>query len=173
MLDFWFALTLDQQFAKVAELDRTIGERFGRLRAEVLATEAEEWRDDPDALLAAVILLDQFSRNIGRGTARAFEGDALALDLTHAAMDRGWEERYPPDRRVFVYMPLMHTEDAVTQALSVERFIALGDPRNLAFAVEHRDVIERYGRFPSRNAALGRTSTPDEEAYLSRSDAGW
>jgi uncharacterized protein (DUF924 family) len=173
VLDFWFALTMEQQFAKDPALDAAITERFGPLRDTVFAAEAAGWRDTPDTLLAAVILLDQFTRNIHRGTSRAFEADPLALSLTQKALGEEWEDRYPPERRAFLLMPLMHAEDAGLQRLSVERFAALGNPENLRFAQDHAAVVERYGRFPSRNAALGRASSPAEQEYLSRPDAGW
>lgn len=174
VLDFWFdRVTPEQRFAKDDALDRTIAERFGGLRDAVLASRAQGWRDTPEALLAAIILLDQFSRNIHRGHAEAFAADGLARDLTLEAIRRGWEDRYTPEQSQFLYMPLMHAEDAALQALSVEKFEELGDEEALAFARDHRDVQARYGRFPSRNAALGRASSPAEQAYLSQPDAGW
>ncbi|WP_447796978.1 DUF924 family protein [Sphingomonas sp. M6A6_1c] len=173
VLDFWFGLTSEAQFAKDDSLDRTIAERFGAMRDGVLRARAEGWRDDPDALLAAIILLDQFSRNLHRGSAEAYAADGLALELTRTAIGQGWDERYPPDRRVFLYMPLMHAEDIAMQDLSVAKFESLGIAENIAFAHNHRDVIARYGRFPSRNADLARESTGAEEAYLAQSDAGW
>ncbi|MCP3734411.1 DUF924 domain-containing protein [Sphingomonas sp. RP10(2022)] len=173
VLDFWFGLTSEQQFAKDDALDRTIAERFGAMRDGVLRARAEGWRDDPDTLLAAIILLDQFSRNLHRGSAEAFAADGLARELTHTAIGQGWESHYPPERRVFLYMPLMHAEDLAEQDLSVAKFEALGIAENIAFARDHRDVIVKYGRFPSRNAALGRESTKAEQAYLAQPDAGW
>jgi len=173
VLDFWFGLTSEAQFAKDDSLDRTIAERFGAMRDGVLRARAEGWRDDPDALLAAIILLDQFSRNLHRGSAEAYAADGLALELTRTAIGQGWDERYPPDRRVFLYMPLMHAEDIAMQDLSVAKFESLGIAENIAFAHDHRDVIARYGRFPSRNADLARESTAAERAYLAQPDAGW
>ena len=173
VLDFWFGMTTEQHFAKDEALDRTITDRFGAVRDGVLRGRAEGWRDDPDTVLAAIILLDQFSRNIHRGTSEAFAADGLAVELTLSAIERGWEDLYPPDRRVFLYMPLMHAEDHALQDLSVAKFEALGIEDNIAFARDHRDVIAQYGRFPSRNAALGRQSTDAEQAYLARPDAGW
>ncbi|MEI5686575.1 DUF924 family protein [Sphingomonas kyungheensis] len=173
VLDFWFGLTSEQQFARDDALDRTIAARFAAMRDGVLRARAEGWRDDPDTLLAAIILLDQFSRNLHRGAAEAYAADGLARELTRTAIGRGWEGRYPPERRVFLYMPLMHAEDLAEQDLSVTKFEALGLADNIAFAHDHRDVIVAYGRFPSRNAALGRESTDAERAYLARPDAGW
>lgn len=173
LLDFWLGLPPEKRFAKDEALDADIVRRFGPLSDRLLATEAEGWRERPDPLLAAVIALDQFSRNIHRGTADAYDADPLALELTLVGLREGWEERYPPERRAFLYMPLMHSEDHAMQRLSVDRFTALNDAEQLCYAREHAEVIERYGRFPSRNAVLGRESTPAEREYLSRPDAGW
>ncbi|HJO64069.1 MAG TPA: DUF924 family protein, partial [Sphingomonas sanguinis] len=159
--------------AKDEALDREIADRFGALRDQVLATEAIGWRDDPDTLLAAILLLDQFSRNLHRDSAQAYAADPLALELCLGAIDAGWEDRYPPDRLAFVYMPLMHAESRAMQDLSVAKFAELGREENLAFARDHRDVIRQYGRYPSRNAVLGRASTDAERDYLKRPDAGW
>ncbi len=173
IVDFWFALPPEKHFANDDALDRELAERFGVLRDQVLATGAIGWRDDPDTLLAAILLLDQFSRNLHRGSAQAYAADPLALNLCLAAIDAGWEDRYPPERLAFVYMPLMHAESRAMQDLSVAKFAELGREENLSFARDHRDVIRRYGRYPSRNAALGRASTEAERDYLSQPDAGW
>lgn len=173
VLDFWFSLAPEKHFARDEALDRVIAERFGKLRDQVLATEAAGWRDDPDTLLAAILLLDQFSRNLHRGSAQAFAADPLALDLCLSAIDAGWEHHYPPERLAFVYLPLMHAESRAMQDLSVAKFTELGREDNLAFARDHRDVIRLYGRYPSRNAALGRATTEEERLYLSRPGAGW
>lgn len=174
VLAFWFdELSQEQHWIKDVDLDRTIGERFGALRQAVVETHAAGWRDTPDTLLAAIILTDQFSRNIHRGTARAFEADALALELARAGIAHGWHETLPPDRAAFLLMPLMHAEDADAQAECVARFEVLGLDQQVKFARDHAAVIERYGRFPHRNAQLGRASTAEELAYLSQPDAGW
>ena len=174
VLAFWFDETpADKHFAKDADLDHTIAKRFGALRDRLLASGATGWDGDPDTLLAAVIVLDQFSRNIYRGSGEAFAADGLALDLTRRAMTKGWDEAIPPERRAFLYLPLMHAEDREEQRLSVECFTRLGLTENLDFAKAHRAVIERFGRFPSRNVALGRSSTEAEQAYLSQPGAGW
>ncbi|WP_321163209.1 DUF924 family protein [Sphingomonas sp. Leaf10] len=174
MLDFWFdEVGPDKHFARDAALDATIAERFGELRDAVLANEAAGWRDDRDALLAAIILLDQFSRNIHRGHAEAFAADPLALELALVGIARGDDRDLEPVRRSFLYMPLMHSEDAGVARFSLRCFESLGNPVNLKFARDHAEVLALYGRYPSRNAALGRESTAAEQAYLSRSDAGW
>ncbi|MBY8827137.1 DUF924 family protein [Hephaestia mangrovi] len=174
VLTFWFDETTEEQwFAKDDTLDRTIAARFGALRDAVLASGAAGWDGDPDTLLAAIILLDQFSRNIHRGSREAFAADSLSLDLTHRALARGWDETIAPERRAFLYMPLMHAEDREEQRLSVDCFTRLGNAENLDFARKHRAVIDRFGRFPSRNQALGRVSTEAEKAYVSQPGAGW
>ncbi|MGN6373920.1 MAG: DUF924 family protein [Sphingomonas sp.] len=174
VLAFWFDETpREAWFAKDADLDRTIATRFGGLRDAVLASGAAGWTLDPETLLAAIILLDQFSRNIHRGSAQAYAADALALDLTHHALAREWDDGMPAAWRAFLYMPLMHAEDREEQRLSVDCFTRLGDAENLAYARQHRVVIDRFGRFPTRNVALGRVSTLAEKAYLSQSGIGW
>lgn len=173
VLDFWFdELTPAQHFARDEGLDRLIAAQFGRLRDRVLATRAERWRDEPATLLAAVILIDQFSRNIHRGSAEAFAGDRVAQALTMHAIDHGWDADLPDQARHFLYMPLMHAEDRAMQALSLEKFATLSNPETLDFARQHAEVIDRFGRFPGRNEALGRRSTDEEFAWLSRPGGG-
>ncbi|ODP36265.1 DUF924 family protein [Sphingomonas turrisvirgatae] len=174
VLRFWFEeLKPEQQFAKDEVVDREIAERFGKCRDFLLATGAAGWREPCDNLLAAVIVLDQFSRNIHRGSAQAFAADDLALSLTLEAIGKGWDTQLAPERAAFLYMPLMHAENVEAQRLSLQKFTALGRAENLRFAMEHAVVIEQFGRFPSRNAALGRASTAEEAEYLKRPDAGW
>lgn len=174
MLDFWFGeLKPEQQFAKDDALDAEIERRFGHARNVVLASGAAGWRDDPESLLAAVILLDQFSRNIHRGSPQAYTADPLAIALTLEAIGKEWDRDMAPERAAFLYMPLMHAENVEAQRMCLEKFTALGRPENLRFAMDHAVVIEQFGRFPSRNAALGRESTPEELEYLKRPDAGW
>ncbi len=174
VLAFWLdEMPAERRFAKDAALDAEIEDRFGALHARLLATRAEGWRDDPRTLLAAIIVLDQFSRNMFRGSAQAYAADPLALDLTRAALSRGWDAGMSVAERQFLYMPMMHAEDAAVQRESVRLFGTLDDNTILGFATDHADVIARFGRFPSRNAALGRVSTPAEEDYLSRPGAGW
>ncbi len=174
VLTFWFdELTPEQHFVKDDALDAMIRTRFTALHDLLMASGAAGWRDDPDCLLAAVIVLDQFSRNIHRGTGQAYAADKLALALTLEAIGKGWDAKLPPERATFLYMPLMHAENTEAQRLSLRKFTALGLPENLRYAMEHAVVIEQFGRFPTRNAALGRASTPEEREYLKRPDAGW
>ncbi|MDG2532408.1 DUF924 domain-containing protein [Sphingomonas sp. HITSZ_GF] len=173
VLGFWFALTSEQHFKRSDTLDAEIRTRFGALRDHVLRSEAEGWRDDPETLLAAILLLDQFSRNLHRDSGQAYAADPLALGLALEAIERGWEVAMTLEERQFLYLPLEHAEDRAMQKLSVEKFGTLGDDYILDFAVKHAEVIERFGRFPSRNAALGRESTPEELEFLKQEGAGW
>ncbi|MCC2976174.1 DUF924 domain-containing protein [Sphingomonas sp. PL-96] len=174
VLHFWFEeLSPEQHFAKSDALDATIRERFGSLRDAVFAANAEGWRDTPDRLLAAILLIDQFSRNLLRGTAEAFVADPLGLELALSGIAAGFAPRLSPERRAFLYMPLMHAEDRGVQRFALRCFAEPGLETNLAFAKAHAEVIERFGRYPSRNAALDRDSTAEEQAYLSQPGAGW
>lgn len=174
VLGFWFdGLMPEQWFAKSEGLDREIGDLFEALRLAVLESKAAEWRDDPRTLLAAVILLDQFSRNIHRDTAEAFAADPLAQELAGLAVERGWDRDMTPEQRQFLYLPFEHAESRELQAVSLRCFEGLGLEEALEYARQHAEVIARYGRFPSRNAALGRESTDEEKAYLAKPGAGW
>jgi uncharacterized protein (DUF924 family) len=174
VLAFWFEeVPSEKWFVRDHALDAAIADRFARIRDEVVASAAAGWRGDAETLLAAVIALDQFSRNLFRGSAEAFAGDALALQLTHEAIARGWDAGLADAHRAFLYMPLMHAEDAAVQAESVAAFEALGMPDNLKFARDHAEVIARFGRFPGRNAALGRVSTAAEVAFLAEGGGAW
>lgn len=174
VLGFWFeGLMPEQWFAKSEGLDREIGDLFEAIRLAVLESKAAEWRDDPRTLLAAVILLDQFSRNIHRGTREAFAADPLAQELASLAVEYGWDQAMTPRQRQFLYLPFEHAESHELQAMSLNCYEALGQEEALDYARQHAEVIARYGRFPSRNAALGRESTPEEKEYLSRPGAGW
>lgn len=173
VLDFWFGLPPERWFAKDAALDAEIRDRFAALRDRVKLEGAHGWRDRPETLLAAIILLDQFSRNLYRGSPEAFAADDLAARLTLLGIERGYDSRLTPDQSVFLHMPLMHAEDGPLQDLSVERFEALGREENAAYARDHRDVFRRFGRFPGRNAALGRETTAEEAAWLAANDGGW
>ncbi|WP_294329759.1 DUF924 family protein [uncultured Sphingomonas sp.] len=174
VLAFWFdALLPEQWFLKSDGLDREIADLFGDLRNSVLASDAAGWDEDPETLLAAIILLDQFSRNIFRGRAEAFAGDLLAQHLARLAVKRHWDRRLSKEQRQFLYLPFEHAENAELQALSLRCFAELQDDELLAYARDHAEVFRRFGRFPARNEALGRISTPGELDYLSRPGAGW
>jgi uncharacterized protein (DUF924 family) len=166
VLHFWFdELRTDDWFVRDEEIDRRIRERFADLHAK-LQRGAIDIPPTPHAHLAAVIVLDQFSRNMFRNSPAAFACDAQALRLAQQAIERAYDRELSMAERQFLYMPFMHSEDQAVQARSVELFTALGDPVVQNFAEEHRDIIERFGRFPHRNAILQRISTTDELEFL-------
>ena len=167
VLAFWFGtLKPEQRFAKDDALDARIHERFGGLHARLSRHVPDDWLDNPEDLLAAVIVLDQFSRNLYRDDARAFAADPIALNLTRLAMRRGYDELLRPVERHFLYMPFMHSEDADDQDRAVELMEEIGNAEAADFARQHKAIIARFGRFPHRNAALDRESTPDEVEFL-------
>jgi uncharacterized protein (DUF924 family) len=166
-----------QWFGGGAALDDTLRERFGEAVEQALAGELDGWSATPTGRVALVILLDQFTRNLFRGQGRAFAGDARALSLAVAAVEAGEDAELAPAERYFLYMPFMHAEDAAAQARSVELFEALvRDAPGLdgrSWARRHQVVVDRFGRFPSRNAALGRETTPEERAFLEEAPTGF
>lgn len=167
VLAWWFAPeTKPRWFGGGEAFDVAVRERLGALCERALAGELAGWAADSRGLLALVILLDQVPRNIFRGTPRAFAGDLEAWALARLAVDRGFDQGLSVDERLFLYLPFEHAEDLAAQERSVALFRALGDPGYLDYAIRHEDVIERFGRFPHRNAILGRESTAEELAFL-------
>jgi uncharacterized protein (DUF924 family) len=170
VLGFWFTeLEPAAWFKPDAPLDETVRSRFlptytslaESLNAAAAASSAEE-------ALASVIVLDQFPRNMFRGTARAFAADHLALSVSRTAIDRELDKGLDTNRRLFLYLPFEHSEQLSDQHRAVELMDALGDDRLLQYAVAHRDIIARFGRFPHRNAILGRPSTSEEIEFLEK-----
>jgi uncharacterized protein (DUF924 family) len=179
VLDFWFAPPSDAEhnrtravwFKKDDAFDAEIRRRFGGLIDVALAGALEAWRTTTDGTLAYIITLDQFTRNTHRGTAKSFAGDAQALAAARALVASGAHRALPGVRRQFVYLPFEHAEDLAMQDESMRLFTALAaDEPTLAdlptWAEKHRVIVARFGRFPHRNAILGRTSTPEEAAFL-------
>lgn len=167
ILDFWFnELTPDDWFSGGTELDERIRDRFSDLYQKLTERVPAEAMDEPRAALAAVIALDQFPRNMFRGTAGAFASDPLALALTRNALDKGFDRALTPQERQFLAMPLMHSETLSDQDHCVRVFEAIGNEEALKYALEHRDIVVRFGRFPHRNRALSRDSTEAEIAFL-------
>lgn len=167
VLRFWFdEIPAEKRFANDSGVDAECARRFGPLHRRLVETEAAGWTSDARAILAAVIILDQFSRNMFRGSAKAFASDPLARRLADLAVDQGWDVKLTAEERQFLYMPFMHSESPADQDRAVGLFERLGDAESLKFARMHREVIDRFGRFPGRNAALGRPNTPEEAAYL-------
>lgn len=171
VLHFWFVqLSPEQWFSSSDALDAYIGAQFGGLLCEASEGGCDGWADHPKSLLALVIVLDQFSRNIHRDTAAAFTQDEKAQALVMSALERGFDENLGVDERQFLYMPLMHAESRELQQLSVEKFekLAASAKGIIGFAESHRDIVEEYGRFPYRNPMLGRESTPEERTFIAK-----
>jgi uncharacterized protein (DUF924 family) len=181
VLDFWFGgepgPSRREWFVKDPAFDEDIRTRFGELHARAVRRELDGWRAQPRPMLALVILLDQFSRNLFRGDARSFAGDAYALELAREAVARGDDQALRPVERQFLYLPFEHSEDLADQDRAIELMRPLdGFPETKdvsEWAVKHRVIIERFGRFPHRNAALGRESTAEERDFLSRPGSGF
>lgn len=174
VLHFWFeTLRPEDWYRSDPGIDDFVRDKLGGLHGMAIRGELERWRDSAEGTLALIILLDQVPRNIHRNTPRAFASDENARAVLAAALAAGLDKSLTKRKRVFLYLPLMHSEKMRHQDQSVELFTDLGIENNLDYAHRHRDVIRQYGRFPHRNAALGRQSTPEEEEYLSQPGAGF
>lgn len=184
ILEFWFdPAHVAHWFAADASFDARIRKRFGSATEEALQGQWDGWAATPDSWLALLILLDQFPRNLYRGSGRAWVADVKAQRVVLSGLDDGFDQSLPSLQRVFAYLPLEHAENLGLQQRSVALFEALhaaSPPQQrkryagfLDYARRHRDVIARFGRFPHRNAALGRASTPDERSYLAQPGAGF
>jgi uncharacterized protein (DUF924 family) len=167
ILDFWFGeLTPEQWYKASDDVDAWIVQRFSGLHASAARCELSAWRETPDGRLAEIIVLDQFSRNIHRGSAAAFAQDALALALAQEAVRAGADAALPPARRAFLYLPWMHSESVPIHEEALRLFDQPGLENNLDFERQHKAIIDRFGRYPHRNALLGRVSTAEELAFL-------
>ena len=181
VIAFWFAgpgapgpgPTRPIWFEEDPAFDEEVGARFTRDLERAAAGELDRLTATPEGCLALVILLDQFPRNAFRGTPRAFETDAKARKVANSALARDFDRRLTPVQRQFLYMPFQHSESLADQDRSVALFRALGDEQSLDYALRHRDAIARFGRFPHRNAILGRESTPEEREFLARPDSSF
>ena len=170
VLDFWTNAGPKKWFAKDDAFDQAIREGYEALHMQASRGELAAWAETPEGALALLVLLDQFPRNIYRGSAHAFATDPLALATAQAAIERGFDARLAPELRPFVYLPFEHSERIEEQnrsvALCEAHRDATGDKDTLRWAILHREIIQRFGRFPHRNRALGRTTTPEEQAFL-------
>lgn len=156
--DFWFEST--------PECDEQIKKQFESNYSEAVTGGLNALLQTPEGSLAFVILLDQFPRNMYRGTPKAFASDEMALKVAREALDKKFDHQLLPIQRIFLYLPFEHSENIEDQDQSVKLFEALGDEYTLKYAIEHRDVIVQFGRFPHRNVILGRKSTPEEIKFL-------
>ncbi|MGD9476398.1 DUF924 family protein [Shinella sp. G-2] len=174
VVGYWCeTLTAKDWWQSTPALDTHVHERFAATHLALSRHIGPEWRATPEARLAAIIVLDQFPRNMYRASPMAFATDWIARQEARLALEAGADKLVDYGRRHFFYMPFEHSEDLADQDLSVSLFEAHGDEMYLDYAVRHRDVIADYGRFPHRNAYLGRPSTPAEEAYLAEPGAGF
>lgn len=168
ILHFWFdELTPKQHFAKDAALDDAIRLRFGATLEAAARCELFAWRATPEGRLAEIVVLDQFSRNVYRDTPRAFAQDALALVLAQELVACGQDRSLMLAQRRFAYMPYMHSESALVHRQAVALFSQPGLENTLDFELRHKAIIDRFGRYPHRNAILGRMSSAEEVAFLS------
>ena len=166
VLAFWRAAGPKQWFRKDDAFDAEIGARFLTAIEAAAAGRLAHWETTPEGALALLILLDQFPRNIFRASARAFAADPLARAVADRAIAQKFDQRVPPAERLFFYLPFEHSEDLADQERAVALIRALGDADLLKWAELHADIIRRFGRFPHRNAALGRTTSRVEQAFL-------
>lgn len=164
VLDFWFSHDWEDWWKPSEAFDEEIRERFAIQWARQSRRVAADFLGDPDTALAAVILFDQLPRNMFRGHADQFATDHLALAIAKAAVERSYDDGMAGERRGFLYMPFQHSEMLNDQRQSLLLFTALGDPRMMPFARKHYEVIDKFGRFPHRNAVLGRKPTAMEQA---------
>jgi len=163
---FWTEAGHDRWFNKDDAFDAEIRRRFLATHEAAAAGKLASWEATPEGALALMILLDQFPRNMFRGSARAFATDPQARAITAAALLRGFDGQVPADLRAFFYLPFEHSEDMADQDRGIALYTAAGDADGLKWAKIHREIIARFGRFPHRNAVLGRATTPDEQAFL-------
>jgi uncharacterized protein (DUF924 family) len=168
VLAFWREAGPDKWYAKDDAFDAEIREKFLATYEAAAAGKLAEWEATPEGALALVIVLDQFPRNMFRGEKRCFASDPLARAAANRALKRGDELDVAEGERGFFFLPFMHSEDIADQNRCVALYREAGD-ENLKYALEHQDIVRRFGRFPHRNAALGRATTPEEQAFL---DAG-
>ncbi|HET7592917.1 MAG TPA: DUF924 family protein [Rhodanobacteraceae bacterium] len=174
ILRFWFEeATPEQHFKRDDVFDAAIREHFADTYAAAARGELAAWRTGADGRLAEVIVLDQFPRNLFRGDPRAFACDVVALVLAQEAIHAGADRELPAARRAFLYMPFMHSESRVIHVDAERLFRQSGLERNYEFELKHKAIIDRFGRYPHRNAILGRRSTPEELAFLEQPDSSF
>jgi len=169
ILDFWFSeQARPLWFRSTPEFDAGIRERFEEIWGLARAGVYDHWEEDPEGALALVILLDQFPLNMFRGDARSWSTEARAREVAAHAIEQGFDQGMSDEQKVFLYMPFMHSESLADQDRAVQLFRDAGLDDNLRYAEHHRDVVRRFGRFPHRNAGLGRESTDEELEYLKK-----
>lgn len=169
VINFWFEeIAPKQWWAREAAFDQALTARFGATHAAAIRCELYAWREQPAGRLAEIIVLDQFSRNIYRDDPRSFAYDQLALCLAQETVRAGADHAVGEDQRAFLYMPFMHSESPLIHEWAIKLFSALGNESNLESERRHKEIIDRFGRYPHRNRILGRASTPEEVDFLAR-----
>jgi uncharacterized protein (DUF924 family) len=170
VIAFWREAGPERWFAKDESFDRVCHERFYLTYEAAARGDLAEWELTPEGALAVVLLLDQFPRNMFRGTRRAYATDHAALMTADRAVERGHDRRVEPSLRRFFYLPFMHSESLRHQERSLALNEELGDPEVMKWARHHHDIVARFGRFPHRNAWVGRETTPEEARFLEESE---
>ena len=167
LIDFWFAESSKARwYQSTHDFDQQCLDRFGKLVEAASAGRLDQWAETPSGALALCLLLDQMPRNIYRSTPKAFQSDPKALSTATDAIERGFDQELDLEKRPFLYLPFMHSEALAAQERSISLSKTLGNEEAVKHAIEHADTIRRFGRFPHRNAILGRVSTDEEKAYL-------
>ena len=174
IINFWFnEIEPEFWFRKNDDFDQLLRDRFTDIHRAAAQCELYSWRDHPEGRLAEIIILDQFSRNMFRNTEEAFAHDPVALVLSQVAVEIGDDQRIDPSQRAFMYMPFMHSESPVIHEQAVKLFSQTGLERNLEYEIKHKAIIDRFGRYPHRNVALGRNSTEEELQFLQQPDSSF
>jgi uncharacterized protein (DUF924 family) len=166
VLAFWQAAGPEKWFEKDPAFDSEVTARFSALCRDAADGKLSQWEETPEGALALVIVLDQFPRNMFRGHARTYQADAIARAVADRAIVRGFDQQVPPPERQFFYLPFMHSESLPDQERCVDLARGYGDDEFTKYAEQHADIVRRFGRFPHRNAMLGRATTPEEQAFL-------
>jgi uncharacterized protein (DUF924 family) len=166
VLTFWRKAGPESWFKKSDAFDASIREGFLETYEAAAAGRLAQWKDSAEHALALAIVLDQFPRNMFRGSPRMFAADPLAREVAHHALERGYDRQVPAQERGFFYLPFMHSEEMPDQEMCLALYQALGNPEGIKYAELHADIIRRFGRFPHRNPVLGRTTTKEEKAFL-------
>ena len=174
VVNFWFSeIQPEQRFKKDLAFDRLVTDRFANIHRRACACELYAWRDTASGALAEVIVLDQFSRNIYRDQPQAFAADILALGLAQEMVRRGQDRELPLEQRAFAYMPYMHSESREIHEQAVELFQQPGLENSYRFELRHKEIIDRFGRYPHRNEILHRQSSEDELEFLQQPGSGF
>lgn len=174
VLTLWFEeLMPDMWWKKDPDLDELIIKRFTSLHVRARKGELYLWRSNPQGTLAEIIVLDQFSRNMFRDTPKAFENDGTALVLAQRAVEKGFHHQLTKSEQAFLYLPFMHSESSIIHQVALALYTQLGEASNLDFEMRHKAIIDRFGRYPHRNAVLGRQSTPEEIEFLKQPGSGF